>query len=220
MNTFTVATEETPTTQATEKLFIHGMPVTYTRESTSSLVEVMQATYDEGFRSVYADKHTITLVADGTSVVVNGSDITPNRSLTDEEMVAHLTEQMFEMGTVIDRQVKTVDTLHSDIDKISTALQQEAENRGWCGEYNTFCEEVNSTLEMSELLLLEEEYEVEVEVKAEVSTRYTVTVTASSMENAQAMVEDDPSMFFDPADAALDAAKNEGWDDYEVSLSY
>jgi hypothetical protein len=216
MNTFTAATEETPTTQATEKLFIHGMPVTYTPLDGSP----QQATYDEGFRSVYANKHTITLVADGTSVVVNGSDITPNRSLTDEEMVAYLTEQMFEMGATIDRQDGFIKTLHSDIDKISTALKEEAENRGWCGEYNTFCEEVNSTLEMSELQPLEQEYEVEVEVKAEISTRYTLMVTASSLENAQSMVEDDPEMFFDPADAALDAAKCEGWDDYEVSLAY
>jgi hypothetical protein len=216
MNTFTAATEETPTTQATEKLFIHGMPVTYTPLDGSP----QQATYDEGFRSVYADKHTITLVADGTSVVVNGSDITPNRSLTDEEMVAYLTEQMFEMGATIDRQDGFIKTLHSDIDKISTALKEEAENRGWCGEYNTFCEEVNSTLEMSELQPLEQEYEVEVEVKAEISTRYTLMVTASSLENAQSMVEDDPEMFFDPTSAASDAVQNDGWDDYEVSLAY
>ena len=216
MNTFTAATEETPTTQATEKLFIHGMPVTYTPLDGSP----KQATYDEGFRSVYANKHTITLVADGTSVVVNGSDITPNRSLTDEEMVAYLTEQMFEMGATIDRQDGFIKTLHSDIDKISTALKEEAENRGWCGEYNTFCEEVNSTLEMSELQPLEQEYEVEVEVKAEISTRYTLMVTASSLENAQSMVEDDPEMFFDPTSAASDAVQNDGWDDYEVSLAY
>ena len=216
MNTFTVATEETPTTQATEKLFIHGIPVTYKPLDGSP----QQATYDEGFRYTYIDKHTITLVADGTSVVVNGSDITPNRSLTDVEMVAHLTEQMFEMGATIDRQVKTIATLHNDHDKISTALREEAENRGWCGEYNTFCEEVNSTLEMSELQPLEQEYEVEVEVKAEISTRYTVVVTASSLESAQSMVEDDPEMFFDPSDAALDAAKHNAWDDLEVSLSY
>lgn len=215
MNTFTVVTEETPTTQATEKLFIHGMPVTYKPLDGSP----QQATYDEPF-STWSNKHTISIGDELTSLVVNGSDITPNRSLTDEEMVANLTEQMFEMGATIDRQVKTIATLHNDHDKISTALREEAENRGWCGEYNTFCEEVNSTLEMSELQFLEQEYEVEVEVKAEISTRYTLMVTASSIENAQSMVEDDPNMFFDPADVALDAAKTEGWDDYEVSLSY
>ena len=217
MNTFTIITDtpQPEVTQVKEKLFIHGMPVTYT---VADLMPQL-ATYDEPF-STWSDKHTITLIADGTSVVVNGSDITPNRSLTDEEMVAYLTEQMFDMGATIDRQVKTIASLHSDHDKISTALREEAENRGWCGEYNTFCEEVNSTLEMSELQPLEQEYEVEVEVKAEISTRYTVTVTATSIENAQSMVENDPEMFFDPADAALDAAKTEGWDDYEVSLTY
>lgn len=217
MNTFTVVTDtpQEEVTQAKEKLFIHGMPVTY--KPLDSLPQ--QATYDEPF-STWSDKHTISIGDELTSLVVNGSDITPNRSLTDEEMVAHLTEQMFEMGATIDRQVKTIAALHSDHDKISTSLREEAENRGWCGEYNDFCERVNSTLEMSELQPLEQEYEVEVEVKAEISTRYTLMVTATSPEAAQSMVEDDPDMFFDPADAALDAAKTEGWDDYEVSLAY
>jgi hypothetical protein len=216
MNTFTIITDtpQEEVTQAKEKLFIHGMPVTYTPLDG----EPQQATYDEGFRFVYVNKHTITLVADGTSVVVNGSDITPNRSLTDEEMVAHLTEQMFEMGTVIDRQVKTVDTLHSDIDKISTALQGEAENRGWCGEYNTFCAEVNSTLEMSELLPLEQEYAVNTRTKAEVEVDHVVYVTATSQEHADSMVEDDPNMFFDPEEVALDHVRNHGFDSYDVEL--
>ena len=57
MNTFTVATEETPTTQATEKLFIHGMPITYT---VADLMPQL-ATYDEPF-STWSDKHTITRI--------------------------------------------------------------------------------------------------------------------------------------------------------------
>jgi hypothetical protein len=219
--TITEATEEV--TQAKEKLFIHGMPVTYTPPDGLP----KQANYDEGFRFIYSDKHTITLLVDGTSVVVNGSDITPNRSLTDEEMVAHLTEQMFEMGTVIDRQVKTVDTLNSDIDKISTALQQEAENRGWCGEYNTFCAEVNSTLEMSELLPIEEEYNVSGKLTATASIgdtevtiecSFNVTVTATSQEHADSMVEDDPILYFDPQFEAITAI-NSGFDSYDVEFN-
>lgn len=210
--TITEAQEEVK--QAKEKLFIHGMLVTY--KPTDGLPK--QATYDEGFRSVYADKHTINLVSDGTSLVVNGSDITPNRSLTDEEMVVYLTEQMFEMSKVIDRQDGHIKTLHVDLDKISNALREEAERRGWCAEYNTFCEEVNSTLEMSELLPLEQEYEVEVEVKAEISTRYTLMVTASSLDHAQSMVQDDPNMFFDPEDVARNALDSDGFDSYEVDL--
>jgi hypothetical protein len=217
MNTFTVVTDtpQEEVTQAKEKLFIHGMPVTYTPLDDSP----QQATYDEPFGS-YGNRHNITLLADGASLIVNNSDITPDRSLTDEEMTAYLTEQMFEMGATIDRQYKTIMTLESDADKISTALAEEADNRGWCGEYNDFCERVNLTLERTALQPLEQEYEVEVEVKAEISTRYTLMVTASSLENAQSMVEDDPEMFFDPTSAASDAVRNDGWDDYEVSLAY
>ena len=210
--TITEAQEEV--TQAKEKLFIHGMPVTYTPLGDSP----QQATYDEGFRSVYANKHTITLVADGTSVVVNGSDITPDRSLTDEEMTAYLTEQMFEMGATVDRQDGFIKTLHSDIDKISTALKEEAENRGWCGEYNTFCEEVNSTLEMSELQPLEQEFQVTTRVKAEVEVDHITYVTATSQEQADSMVEDDPNCFFDPEEVALDHVKNHGFDSYDIEL--
>jgi hypothetical protein len=217
MNTFTVVTDtpQEEVTQAKEKLFIHGMPVTYTPLNDSP----QQATYDEPWGS-YANKHMITLLADGASLIVNNSDITPDRSLTDEEMTAYLTEQMFEMGATVDRLHKTITALESDADKISTALAEEAENRDWCGEYNDFCERVNSTLERIALQPLEQEYEIEVEIKAEISTRYILMVTASSLENAQSMVEDDPETFFDPTSVASDAVQNEGWDDYEVSLTY
>jgi pyruvoyl-dependent arginine decarboxylase (PvlArgDC) len=160
----------------------------------------------------------ITLLADGASLIVNNSDITPDRSLTDEEMTAYLTEQMFEMGATVDRQVKTIATLHNDHDKISTALKEEAENRGWCGEYNTFCEEVNSTLEITELLPLEQEFQVNTRVKAEVEVDHITYVTATSQEQADSMVEDDPNMFFDPEEVALDHVKNHGFDSYDVEL--
>ena len=215
MNTFTVVTDtpQEEVTQAKEKLFIHGMPVTYTPLGDSP----QQATYDEPFGS-YGNRHNITLLADGASLIVNNSDITPDRSLTDEEMTAYLTEQMFEMGATVDRQVKTIATLHNDHDKISTALKEEAENRGWCGEYNTFCEEVNSTLEITELLPLEQEFQVNTRVKAEVEVDHITYVTATSQEQADSMVEDDPNMFFDPEEVALDHVKNHGFDSYDVEL--
>ena len=211
---FTIVTDtpEEEITQAKEKLFIHGMPITYTPDDGLP----KQAIYDEPF-STLSDRHTITLSVGETSLIVQGNTITPNRSLTDEEMVAYLTEQMFEMGKQVEQFRNTVVFLEQDVDKISSALLEEAVNRGWCEEYNQFCAEVNSTLRMSLLQPQEQEYEVEVEVQAEVTTRYTVYVTASSLEDAQFMVNDDPDCFFDPADAALDAAKRDGWDDVTVT---
>jgi hypothetical protein len=214
MNTFTVIvdTPQEEVTQAKEKLFIHGMPITYT----VALLTPQQATYDELF-SELSDRHTITLLIEGTSLIVNGSEIKPNRSLTDEEMVAYLTEQLFESSNKVEQLRRTVVLLEQDAEIISDDLLEEAVNRGWCQEYNQFCEEVNSKLSMLALQPQESEYEVEVEVQAEVNTRYTVFVTASSLESAQSMVDDDPDMFLDPAEVALAAAKRDGWDDVTVT---
>lgn len=216
MNTLT-AVQDAPqeeVTQATEKIFTHGMPITY---KVADLIP-QQATYDELF-SELSNRHTITMLADGTSLIVHGDEITPNRTLTDEEMIAYLTEQLFESSNKVEQLRRTVALLEQDAEIISDDLLEEAVNRGWCHEYNQFCEEVNSKLSMLALQPQESEYEVEVEVQAEVNTRYTVYVTASSLESAQAMVDDDPDMFLNPADVALDAAKRDGWDDVTVSTT-
>lgn len=214
MSTFTIITEETPApevTQATEKLFIADLPIIYNPLNT----DPTRATYNYPY--TMGDRHSITLT-DGKNITATGDEITPSRSLTDEEMIAYLNEQLYLANDEAQTYKKWHVDLRSDLDDITEALRQEAENRGWCSEYNEFCDEVNSKLKHAQLIPLEQEYEVEVEVTATVTTRATLIVMARSQDLAEEMVIDDPDSFFDPNDEALSEAKMSGFDDYDVSL--
>jgi hypothetical protein len=214
MNTFTIITEETPApevTQAKERIFIHDLPVTYT----AGLSAPIQALYQNA--APYGKRHYITL-GDIKELVVSDSEISPNRSLTDEEMIAYLNQELYAANEEAETYKKRTVRLLSDIGIIAEALRNEAENREWCDEYNQFCDKVNSKTEEHHLLSLEQEYEVEVEVTATVITRATLSVMASSRDLAEEMVIDDPDSFFDPNEEALSEVKMNGFDDYDVTL--
>jgi hypothetical protein len=151
-------------------------------------------------------------------VTAHESEITPNRSLTDEEMIAYLNQELYAANKEAEMYMKRTNRLISDLGIIAEALRNEAENREWCDEYNEFCDTVNSKTEEHPLIPLEQEYEVEVEVTATVTTRATLSVMARSRDLAEEMVIDDPNCFFDPNDEALSEAKMSGFDDYDVSL--
>lgn len=213
MSTFTIITEETPApevTQATEKLFIADLPIIYKPLDQ----DPTRATYNYPY--TMRDRHAITLT-DGKHITATGDEITPSRSLTDEEMIAYLNEQLYLANDEAQTYKKWHVDLRSDLDDITEALRQEAENRGWCSEYNDFCDEVNSKLKHAHLTPLEQEYEVEVEITATVTTRATLSVMARSQDLAEEMVIDDPDAFFDPSDEALEEVKCNGFDNYDVS---
>ena len=207
MNTSTVE-QEAPVI-AKEKLFLEGTGVRYRKDG-----EILQGIYGN---PAHGDHHVITL-SDGNRLVVSGSEITPNRPLTDEEMIAYLTKDLAEVCAETDRYRKLYEQYSSDVDKIVQALRDEAVERGWCSEYAEFCDSVNSKLSTPHLMPVEEEYEVEVEVTANVRATRTISVMAQSQEEAESMVSDDPHAFFDPEDDALEEVRNSGWDDYDVNV--
>jgi hypothetical protein len=218
MTTFTIITEESPNeevvTQAEEKLFIAGLPIVY---KMGAYQEPELATYNYQYN--YGDRHNITL-ADGKETLARADEITPSRSLTDAEMILYLTEQLYEASLSADSYKKMYHNAVEDIDAISTALSEEAENRGWCSEYNDFCHQVNATLKGGGYLQpLEQEYEVEVEVEATIRVSRTVYVMAASQEDAVSMVSDDPECYLDPSEEASEAARSFGWDDIEVTVN-
>jgi hypothetical protein len=216
MNTFTVTTEETPAPLVTEKIFIKGLPVTHTPPGG----EPVQAVYSHPM--AYGDRHYIIFNAESSNpseLYVQGDHITPNRPLTDEEMVSYLTNELYEANEDADRFRKRIVRLVADVEVITEALRDEAESRGWCDDYNEFCSTVNANLSETHLLALEQEYEVDVEVEATVRTTRTISVLARSLEDAQEMVTVDPETFFDPIEEAIDAARAGGFDDLEVNLA-
>jgi hypothetical protein len=213
MNTFTVTTEETPApevTQAKERIFIHDLPVTYT----AGLSAPIQALYQNA--AAYGKRHYITL-GDIKEIVVPDSEISPNRSLNDQEMIMYLTNELYEASKEADIYRERAVRIIADLEVIAEALRDEAESRGWCDDYNEFVSKVSDKTSEHHLLPLEQEYEVEVEVRANVSTRVTLSVNARSYEDAQEMVMDDPEAFFDPTQQALEEAQMSGFDDYDVN---
>lgn len=94
-------------------------------------------------------------------------------------------------------QVSRVRAEHaSDIEVIGNALQEEAESRDWCSEYDEFVEGVNMRLSM-ELPVREREYEVEIDV----TYRMTVSVTARSEDEALEAAEEEEVVDHDSAHA-------------------
>lgn len=216
MTTFTIITEETPApevTQATERIFIKGLPVLFEEQD----AEPLQATYN--YEYGYGNSHNIILF-DGKERVARTSELTPARPLTDAEMVVYLTEQLYEASKSAESYKKMYHSASDDLDTIATALSEEAESRGWCGEYNDFCQQVNATLKGGGYLQpLEREFEVEVEIEATIRVPRTIYVMASSYDDAVSMVADDPEAYLDPSDTALEVAKADGWDDIEVNVN-
>ena len=210
MNALSVVTDET-TTQPVETIFIHGLPVMYTRYG-----EPQEATYGYEYAHV-SGRHVVTL-SDGTLVDAYTSELTPVRPLTDAEMITYLTEQLYEASASADSYKKMYCKADDDIQSIATALREEAENRGWCQEYSDFCDQVNSTLNTGiRLESLEQEFEVDIEIEATITAVRTVTVTARSLDDAQTFVQDDPQSFFD-VEAEISEAASMGVSEYSVNI--
>ena len=213
MTTFTIVTEEPEVTQATDKIFIHGLPVMYKMLD----LEPVEAIYDYAY-SGPRNSHLIRLVSDGKEVVARTDELTPSRSLTDAEMITYLTEQLYEASTSADSYKKMYCKADDDIQSIATALREEAENRGWCQEYSDFCDQVNSTLNTGiRLESLEQEFEVDIEIEATITAVRTVTVTARSLDDAQTFVQEDPESFLDVESEISDAASM-GVTDYTINV--
>ena len=216
MSTFTIVTEETPApevTQATEQIFIQGLPVLFKEKDS----EPIEATYNYGYE--YGNSHNIILPNDQQRVV-NTRELTQVRPLTDAEMVVYLTEQLYEASKSAESYKKMYHSAADDLDTIATALSEEAESRGWCSEYNEFCNQVNATLKGGGYLQpFEQEYEVEVEIEATIRVPRTIYVMASSYDDAVSMVTDDPETYLDPSDTALEVVKADGWDEIEVNVN-
>jgi hypothetical protein len=98
---------------------------------------------------------------------------------------------------------------YEDIAVIRDRLVAEAENRGWCSEFDDIIEEVNQKLHV-EMERRESEYELVVSFSVSGST--TVRVTATSAEEAAAFVRDDADAFLDVDEIVVDAARYGGFD--------
>ena len=108
----------------------------------------------------------------------------------------------------------------SDIELIGSMLENEAESRNWCSEYDQFIDRFNAESKIAFIDPREKDFDVTVDVTVTMTVPVTISVTARSGEDAEALVSDDASSYIDDA-YVQSSAQSGDWsihiDDYEVS---
>jgi hypothetical protein len=112
----------------------------------------------------------------------------------DEQVRLHLVN----VGRTIAQNRQTIRFAHSDLNTIALALKEEARERNWCDEYDTFCDTVNGDTHGQWLEKCASNYDVVVTV--------TITVEARNEEQASEI-----------AGRQLDEASN-SFDDVEYDI--
>ena len=103
---------------------------------------------------------------------------------------------------------------------IGETINNEAEHRGWCEQFDNIVENVNARLTGGARLPERvQEFDVEVTVTGTLSTYYTVRVSAKSQDDAETMVSESPSDYFDADEVLTDYAHSTSFDDIEVDLA-
>jgi hypothetical protein len=92
------------------------------------------------------------------------------------------------------------------------------EKYNWCDEANEVAEEINGELRGGLMIECEQDYEIEMDVVATLRTSITAMVTASSREQAESMVMEDPSMYIEEYQVT-DALSWEGWENIDYDLA-
>ena len=96
---------------------------------------------------------------------------------------------------------QTVTDAHRGFELISTRMNEEAERRSWCEEFDRIIDELNSDMPGPfSLDEREQEFEVEVEVSGSWTYTTTVSVTARSSDAAAEMVREDTDSYVDTDD--------------------
>ena len=109
-------------------------------------------------RSTYADTYMIQVegevnacwFAESQLVPADLTNVTHADEPSPDEIIADLTNQLHEVCTQYDIKKERCDSLATGADKamaiIGGRLLEEAENRGWCDEFDRIIEEVNTEL--------------------------------------------------------------------------
>jgi hypothetical protein len=150
---------------------------------------------------------------------------------TADDIIADLTEQLYEACLQADQQSKRSEDMEqrlrtqqgyyrSDMLHWESVMRAQKDEQGWCDEGSNRVIAIlnDGFIGGWEVELYTEEFEVEVEISSHVSTTYTVTVSATSQDEANSMVIDDPDCFFNTQEALADALNNSYGLDIDVEL--
>jgi hypothetical protein len=107
----------------------------------------------------------------------------------------------------------------SDCEILSKKLIDEANDRGWCEQYDQIVESLNSRFSV---LAIEEritDHEIEVIVTGTVSVRRYVTVSAANFDAAVDAFNSDPDTYLDSDEALQEEISNSGFDDISIDVA-
>jgi hypothetical protein len=139
----------------------------------------------------------------------------PIVEVPDVESIRNENESLKRQVEILNRQVSGY---RSDADVITSAILQEAENRGWCDEYERVCDRINAELTYIEMPRRTRTFEVSIEYTVSDSGTYTMTVEADNEDDA---VEQAREQFENESHDHLwnngDGNTNATEDDYDVS---
>lgn len=134
-------------------------------------------------------------------------------TIAEKEMVAG------QLSTCRETLSRVKSSFSTSMQTISDCIWEESDKRGWCDEVKEFIVRVNELLPTDyELDLRKQEYDVELVITGTASTTYTHSVLASTQEEADEMVRDNPEDYFDP-EIVLNEAYRLDWDSIEVEIA-
>jgi hypothetical protein len=119
-------------------------------------------------------------------------------------------------------QMERINTLYENEAHNSRVLSRNflelKERHNWCDEANEVASGMNEEFRGNLMIECEQEFEIEMDVEATMRTTITAMVTASSREQAESMVMEDPSMYIEEYQVT-DALSWEGWTNIDYELS-
>ena len=147
--------------------------------------------------------------------VFEGTETPAEPELTeDQRTIARLNAVISDLQGHIRRLTHDIEVV------IGETINNEAEHRGWCEQFDNIVENVNARLTGSARLPQRTQtFEVEVTVEGTISTCYTVCVSAKSQDDADTMVIESPYDYFDADDVLTDYARFNSFDNVEVELA-
>ncbi len=145
--------------------------------------------------------------------------------MTPDEMIADLTEQLYQTCKLYDdtraRLSASQNYYRNDMGHFERTMRDQKEKHGWCDEgANAVIDAlVEGFIGGWEIERYEDEHEVEVEINCEgLVVQHTVSLMATSQEEANDRVLEDPDAYFDPAQVIRDYL-DYGYPDIRVELA-
>ena len=139
---------------------------------------------------------------------------------TSSASVGKIIHMLHDYYVMNERRRKTIEQACTNFELISQELIRQANDRGWCDEYDQIVETINESM-VGDFRLTERtrEFEVEFDINANGHSVYsgTVQIIAKSQEEANEMFSDSPSDYIDLEEVVIDAIRY-GSIDLDVEL--